>query len=36
MTGEDGNGELVIFERNPDRSIKRVKATENFMYPAKK
>jgi CubicO group peptidase (beta-lactamase class C family) len=33
MAGEDGNGELVIFERNPDRSIRRVKATENYIYP---
>jgi hypothetical protein len=36
MTGEDGNGELVIFERNADRSIRRVKVTENYMYPVKK
>lgn len=35
MTGEDGNGELVVFERNPDGSIMKVKATENYMYPVK-
>jgi CubicO group peptidase (beta-lactamase class C family) len=36
MAGEDGNGELVIFERNADRSIRRVMVTENYMYPVKK
>jgi len=36
MTGDEGNGELVIFERNPDRSVRRVKATENFLYPVKR
>ncbi|MBP1653809.1 MAG: putative beta-lactamase class penicillin binding protein [Bacteroidetes bacterium] len=34
-SGDGGDGELVIFERNPDRTIKRVKVTENYIYPVK-
>lgn len=33
MTGESGNGDLVIFEMGKDGRVKRVKATENYLFP---
>ncbi len=33
MTGENGNGELVVFELGTDGRVKRVKVTENFLFP---
>jgi len=33
MTGENGNGELVVFEMGTDGRVKRVKATENYLFP---
>ena len=33
MTGDDGNGELLIFEMDSDDKVKRVKVGENFIYP---
>ncbi|MFH0777157.1 MAG: serine hydrolase, partial [Candidatus Eisenbacteria bacterium] len=34
MTGENGNGELVVFEMEADEVV-RVKVGENYMYPKK-
>lgn len=36
MTGENGNGELVVFEFANDGSVKRVKVGENYIYPKHK
>jgi hypothetical protein len=33
MTGDAGSGELVVFEFNPDGTVNRVKAEENYLYP---
>jgi CubicO group peptidase (beta-lactamase class C family) len=33
MTGENGDGELVIFELGPDGKVKRIKTGENYLYP---
>ena len=33
MTGENGNGELLIFETDSNDRVKRVKVGENFIYP---
>ncbi len=33
MTGENGNGEKLIFEMRPDGSVQRIKMGENFIYP---
>ena len=33
MTGENGNGELLIFEMDSNDRVKRVKVGENFIYP---
>jgi D-alanyl-D-alanine carboxypeptidase len=33
MTGENGNGELVVFEMGTDGRVRRVKATENYLFP---
>jgi CubicO group peptidase (beta-lactamase class C family) len=33
MTGENGDGELVVFELGPDGKVKRVKTGENYLYP---
>ncbi len=35
MTGENGNGELLIFEMDSNDIVKRVKIGENFIYPVK-
>jgi CubicO group peptidase (beta-lactamase class C family) len=35
MTGENGNGELVVFELGSDGKVKRVKTGENYIYPKK-
>jgi CubicO group peptidase (beta-lactamase class C family) len=32
-TGENGNGEPVVFEMGTDGRVKRVKATENYLFP---
>ena len=32
MSGENGNGELVVFEMEKDK-VKRIKIGENFVYP---
>jgi CubicO group peptidase (beta-lactamase class C family) len=34
MTGENGNGELVVFEME-DNAVVRVKVDENYLYPKK-
>ncbi len=34
MTGENGNGELVVFELNNMNQVVRVKFGENYAYPA--
>ncbi|MEW5902656.1 MAG: hypothetical protein AB1715_14410, partial [Acidobacteriota bacterium] len=36
MTGENGNGELVVFELGSDGKVKRVKIGENYIYPKEK
>jgi len=36
MTGENGDGELVVFELGPDGKVKRVKTGENYIYPKEK
>lgn len=36
MTGENGNGELLIFEMDSNDRVKRVKVGENFIYPINK
>jgi len=33
MTGENGNGELVVFEVEPDSSVARVKVGANYIFP---
>ncbi len=33
MSGDDGSGELVVFELGPDGKIARVKIEENYLYP---
>ncbi len=33
MTGENGNGELVIFEFRPDGGVARVKVGSNYVFP---
>ena len=33
MTGENGNGELVVFELNDKKQVVRIKFGENYMYP---
>lgn len=33
MTGENGNGELVIFEMDSGNKVVKVKVGENFIYP---
>jgi D-alanyl-D-alanine carboxypeptidase len=33
--GDDGSGELVIFELGKDGKVARIKAEENFLYPKK-
>ncbi|MCC6398526.1 MAG: beta-lactamase family protein [Bacteroidetes bacterium] len=33
MTGEDGSGELVVFELGQDGRVARVKIEENYVYP---
>jgi CubicO group peptidase (beta-lactamase class C family) len=35
MTGENGDGELVVFELGPDGKVKRIKTGENYIYPKK-
>ena len=35
MSGDDGSGELVVFEIGPDGKVLRVKVNENFTYPKK-
>lgn len=35
MTGENGNGELVIFEMDSGNKVVKVKVGENFIYPRK-
>jgi len=34
MAGENGNGELVVFEME-DNAVVRVKVGENYLYPRK-
>ena len=36
MTGDNGNGELLIFEMDSDGKVTRVKMGENFIYPSPK
>lgn len=36
MTGENGNGELLIFEMDSNDRVKRAKVGENFIYPVVK
>jgi hypothetical protein len=33
MTGENGNGELLIVEMNPDGSVKRAIFEGDYLYP---
>ncbi len=33
MTGENGNGELVVFELRPDGRVARVKVGANYIFP---
>jgi hypothetical protein len=33
MAGEDGSGELVVFELGQDGKVARVKIEENYVYP---
>ncbi len=33
MTGENGNGELVVFEMRPDGGVARVKVGANYIFP---
>ena len=33
LGGDDGSGELVIFELGPDGKVVRIKAEENYLYP---
>lgn len=35
MTGENANGELVVFELDADKKVTRVKVGENYLYPKK-
>lgn len=35
MSGDDGSGDLVVFELGPDGKVLRVKIGENFKYPKK-
>ncbi|HEX9615690.1 MAG TPA: serine hydrolase domain-containing protein, partial [Bacteroidota bacterium] len=35
MSGENGNGELVIFEMDSENRVIKVKVGENFIYPKK-
>jgi CubicO group peptidase (beta-lactamase class C family) len=35
MSGEDGSGELVVFELGNDGKVVRVKTGENYIYPRK-
>jgi len=35
MTGEDANGDLVVFEMGPDGKVQRVKVGENYIFPKK-
>lgn len=35
MTGENGDGELLIFEMGPDAKVARIKKGENYIYPMK-
>ena len=35
MTGENGNGELAVFELGPDGRVARLKVGENFTYPVR-
>ena len=36
MAGENGNGELVVFELGEDGRVKRVKTGENYLFPVRK
>ena len=36
MTGENGNGELLIFEMDKKGKVKRIKKGENYIYPVLK
>jgi CubicO group peptidase (beta-lactamase class C family) len=36
MTGDNGNGELLVFEMDSDGRVKRVRIGENFIYPSSK
>jgi hypothetical protein len=33
MTGENGDGELVVFEFRPDGRVARVKVGSNYIFP---
>lgn len=35
MTGENGSGELAVFELGPDGQVMRLKVGENFTYPVR-
>ncbi len=35
MTGENGNGELFVFEMGSDGKVKQIKMGENYIYPVK-
>ncbi len=36
MTGDNGNGELVVFELDTEGRVNQIKMGENFLYPADK
>jgi hypothetical protein len=36
MTGENGNGELVIFEFDESGEVVRLKMGDNYAYPVNK
>jgi hypothetical protein len=36
MTGENGDGELVVFELGYDGKVVRIKVGENYIYPKEK
>lgn len=35
LSGDDGSGELVVFEMGPDGKVVRVKVEENYIFPRK-
>ncbi len=35
MTGENGNGELLIFQMDQNGNVKQIKKGENYLYPVR-